>query len=218
MKTPTRLLIVEDHAILRDGLRTILADYQDFDIVGEAEDGFDALRQCEACSPDLVLLDLTLPKLEGVETMRRIKEKWPGTAVLVLTMHGNMQSFEGAMKAGADGYCLKDAPLEELLRAMRTVCEGKKYISSEMRRFCESSWTDDYSRPSAGEAYAISLTKREKEILRLIAEGHTNPKIAALLSISERTVDNHCTNLRCKVGAHSKRDLTAYAFRAGLAE
>ena len=218
MKAPIRLLLVEDHAILRDGLRNILADYPEFEIVGEAEDGLDALRQCETCRPDLVLLDLTLPKLEGVETLRRIKRKWPTTAVLVLTMHRNMHSFEGAMKAGADGYCLKDTPLDELLGAMRTVSQGEQFISSEMRCFWEKAPDLQDMQFESKDGFAAALTKREKEILRLIVEGHTNHQIADLLTISERTVDNHCTNLRSKVGAHSKRNLIAYAFRAGLVE
>lgn len=214
MNTRTRLLIVEDHAILRDGMRTVLADFPEFEIVGEAEDGLDAVRQCETLGPDLVLLDLSLPKQDGIVTLREIKKKCPDAAVLVLTMHQNKQSLEEAMKAGANGYCLKDTPMEELVRAMRAVVEGRQYISREMRCFCE-----EPSRPDSSgnnKVQTVSLTDREKEVLLLIAKGYTNPQIAADLSISLRTVDAHCTNLRNKLGLHSKQALTAYAFRANL--
>ncbi|MEJ2690930.1 MAG: response regulator transcription factor, partial [Deltaproteobacteria bacterium] len=137
MTTKTRLLIVEDHAILRDGLRSVLVDYPEFVIVGEAEDGFEAVQQCENCGPDLVLLDLSLPKQDGIVTLRKIKNKWPETAVLVLTMHRSKQSLDEAMEAGADGYCLKDSPMDELVRALRAVIQGRQYISKEMLCFCE---------------------------------------------------------------------------------
>lgn len=210
------LLIVEDHAILRDGLRTILADYPEFEIVGEAEDGLEALEQCESCNPELVLLDLTLPRLDGIDTLRRMKKIWPQTTVLVLTMHRSKRALQESLAAGANGYCLKDAPIEELVRAMRSVVQGKQYISSEMECFCEKPKKASAVRLNDDGEYGAALTRREKEILRLVAKGHTNKQIADILAISERTVDNHCTNLRSKVGVNSKQALTAYAFRAGL--
>lgn len=216
METKTRLLIVEDHAILRDGLRTVLADYPEFEVVGEAEDGLQAVERCESFFPDLVLLDLSLPKQEGIVTLAKIKEKCPDTRVLVLTMHQHKQSLEKSMAAGADGYCLKDTPIDELVEALQMVARGEKFVSREMQRFCEKGLrTNSTATPASGEG-AISLTGREKEVLKLIAQNYTNNQIAAALSISERTVDNHCTNLRNKLGAHSKQALTAYAFRAGL--
>lgn len=214
----TRLLIVEDHAILRDGLRTILADYPEFEILGEAEDGLEALRQCESCNPDLVLLDLTLPRLDGIDTLRRMKKKWPETAVLVLTMHRSKRALQESLAAGANGFCLKDSPIEELVLAMRSVVQGKQYISSDMQCFCEKPKRAGAVHSSADGEYGAALTGREKEILRLVAKGHTNKQIADILAISERTVDNHCTNLRSKVGVNSKQALTVHAFRAGLME
>ena len=216
MKTSTKLLLVEDHAILRDGLRTILSGYEEFEIVGEAGDGLIALTQCQKYHPDLVLLDLSLPKLDGIEVLREIKKNWPKIAVLVLTMHRSKQYLHASLAAGANGYCLKDIQLDELLHALRTVRQGRIYISREMRCFLEKPSSSGPNHTSSDQEEAVSLTKREKEILHLVAQGHTNPQIAKLLSISERTVDNHCTNLRNKIGVNSKQALAAYAVRAGM--
>ena len=218
MKTKSRLFLVEDHAILRDGLRTILADYQEFEIVGEAADGLEALQLCETCCPDLVLLDLTLPKLDGIEVLRKMKQQWPAMAVLVLTMHRSLQLLEDSLVAGANGYCLKDSRLEELVGALRVVIQGQKYISRAMLCFHEKPMPGESADVTTSEENAAPLTGREKEILRLVAQGYTNPQIAKTLSISVRTVDNHCTRLRNKVGVHSKQALTAYAHRAGLVQ
>jgi len=215
MSAKIGILLVDDHAIMRDGLRHILAEYEDFEIVGEAGDGQAAMEQYDKCRPDLVLLDLNLPRMDGAEVLRRLKKKWPRTKILVLTMHRNWKHLQTALEVGADGYCLKESPLDELVEAIRRVSRGEKFICRDMRRLEKMSSRADYADFSCGEE-AVILTGREREILRLVAVGQTNGQIAAALGISEHTVDNHCTNLRLKIGVHSKRALTTYAFRSGL--
>ncbi|MEJ2690493.1 MAG: response regulator transcription factor, partial [Deltaproteobacteria bacterium] len=132
MPTQKSILLVDDHAILRDGLRSILEENQEFELVAEAWDSKGALAKCKAAAPDLVLLDLSLPKEDGFKLLREIKRRWPKILVLVFTMHNNQQHLQAAMEAGADGYCLKDTPVEELLHALHLVCEGRKYISAPL--------------------------------------------------------------------------------------
>jgi len=215
MSAKIKVLLVDDHAIMRDGLRHILAEYEDFKIVGEAENGHIAMEQCDKCHPDLVLLDLNLPQMGGADVLRLLKKKWPRTKFLVLTMHRDWEHLKTALDAGADGYCLKESPLDELVEAMRKVYLGEKFICRDMRRLEKISSLPDHAAYADGQD-AVTLTAREREILRLVASGQTNIQIANALGISEHTVDNHCTNLRLKVGARSKRALTAYAYRSGM--
>ncbi|MEW6429702.1 MAG: response regulator transcription factor [Thermodesulfobacteriota bacterium] len=211
MTSRTRVLLVEDHAILRDGLASIFDEHPEFQVVAEAEDGEAALRQCQRLAPDLVLLDLSLPKKDGMAVLAAIKRSWPATRVMVLTMHREPQLVAAILDLGADGYCLKDAGTGALLAGMRRVCRGERYVSPEL-----DGGGEEPVPPKSREAGAVPLTAREREILRLVAEGRTNPQIAEALYISLRTVDNHCTNIRSKLGLHSKQEITAYAFRAGL--
>jgi DNA-binding NarL/FixJ family response regulator len=214
----TRVLLVEDHAILRDGLRTILSDYPEFDIIGEAEDGQGALQQCQAHLPDIVLLDLSLPGMDGIEVLGEIKEKWPQIKVMVLTMHRNANFLQAAIAKEAEGYCLKDTAFPELVRGLRSLIKGEKYLCEEMRSMRANPAAEVFSGPRPSVGNGASLTHREKEILQFVAAGYTNRQIAKTLLISEKTVENHCTNLRTKLGVHSKQELTVHAFRMGLVE
>ena len=212
-----RIFIAEDHAILRDGLRAILSDYAEFDVVGEAADGIEAIRGCAQHKPDLLLLDLSMPRMNGTEAIRDIKCQNPHIKILVLTLHRSAEHFFGAIDAGADGYALKDAKQRELVQAIRTVLEGRHYVckdleqlSRQVRPLSEKNDCDDSGLPS--------LTKREREILKLIAEGFTNKEIANYLYISPKTVDNHRTNLMRKLDLHSAQALTLFALKAGISQ
>lgn len=215
MSSKKRLLLIDDHAILRDGLRNIFDDNPEFEVVAEAGNATEALAQCEAVAPDIVLLDLTLPKEDGINLLREIKRRWPNILVLVFTMHNHQKYLEDAMVAGADGYCLKDTSIEELYNALHLVSWGKKYISEELLRGTHADFCD-FRKEKAGWEKAAGLTGRELEVIRLVAQGLTNAQIAETLSISERTVDNHCSSIRLKLDVHSKQGITAFAFRTGL--
>lgn len=213
----TRIFIAEDHAILRDGLRAILTDYEDFEIVGEAADGIEAIRGCAQHNPDLLLLDLSMPRMNGSEAIRDIKLQNPHIKILILTLHRSAEHYFGAIEAGADGYALKDARQRELVYAIRTVLDGQHYVCSELKKVSEQARRKSEKKDQE-ESGLPSLTKREREILKLIAEGFTNKEIASYLYISPKTVDNHRTNLMRKLDLHSAQALTLFAIKAGIAQ
>ena len=213
MKEESRIVIAEDHTILREGLRSLLSSEPELRVVGEAKDGREAIQCAEQLEPDLILMDLSMPKMNGVEAIREIKNRIPETRVLALTVHKAEEFVLEVLQAGADGYVLKDASSEELVMAIRSVLGGQRYLSpavSQMvidgylagRKTCESPWD--------------TLTKREREILKLIAEGHKNKEIADYLCISVKTVEKHRANLMKKLDLHSAAALTAYAMERGL--
>lgn len=213
MKEESRIVIAEDHTILREGLRALLSSEAELRVVGEAKDGREAIQCAEQLEPDLILMDLSMPKMNGVEAIREIKNRIPETRVLALTVHKAEEFVLEVLQAGADGYVLKDASSEELVMAIRSVLGGQRYLSpavSQMvidgylagRKTCESPWD--------------TLTKREREILKLIAEGHKNKEIADYLCISVKTVEKHRANLMKKLDLHSAAALTAYAMERGL--
>lgn len=213
-----RVLLTDEYAILRDGLRRILADFQEFAVVGEAKDDMDALQQCKTHTPDLVLLGLPLPRKDCFHVLRTIKRRFPLVKVLMLTVHCNQRFLMTAMADGADGYCLKDAGRDELLDAMHLVCRGRKYFGRKLLNFSLPSFADPQPEWREHKPCCVFLSRRENEILRLVVQGYTNRKIAATLLLSDRTVDNHCTNIREKLGVHSKQAMTLYALRAGLTQ
>ena len=212
-----RVVIAEDQTILRDGLQAILDNYPEFEITGEAVDGLEAIRLCAKLTPDLLLLDFSMPRMNGVEAIADIKKQSPQTRILMLTMHDSGEYLATAFKAGADGYALKNGKREELLRAIRTVLQGNKYVPEAMAEEYEAR-----SNPAgglSGERWpAPVLTKREKVVLKLVAEGYSNKKIASLLYISPKTVDNHRTNIMEKLDLHTPQALTFYAIHLGLVE
>ncbi|MCB2182428.1 MAG: response regulator transcription factor [Desulfobulbaceae bacterium] len=211
-----RILIVEDHAILRDGLRAILADYSEFKVVSEAADGLEGIRRASELQPDLVLLDMTMPKMNGIDALVEMKKVCPRTRVLILSVHSSQSYCKAAIRAGADGYILKDSRQEELIEAIQKTLKGERFISRELR----GTHTDNNKKKKDSEE-AITLksdllTRREKQILKLIAEGYSNKEIGEMLFISPKTVDNHRTNLMRKLNLHNVQELTRYASRENL--
>jgi len=215
VKKPYRIVIVEDHTILREGLRSLLSSNPGFDVAGEAEDGRDAIRSVQKFKPDLVLMDLSMPRMDGLDAIREIKKQSPNTKVLVLTVHKAEEYVFASLKAGADGYLLKDATHAELTLAIESVLRGKPYISPGISEKLVAGYLGG-RKPVKADSSWESLTQRERQILKLIAEGHKNKEIAGYLYISAKTVEKHRANLMKKLGIHNASALTAFAMRKGL--
>jgi len=210
-----RILLVEDHTILRQGLRALLSTEPDLEIVGEAENGREALLLTQQRQPQLVLMDLSMPRKNGTEAIADLKRRWPELRIIVLTVHNGEEQIRAALRAGADGYVLKDDTQVELLVAIRSVLRGKTYLSPAI---CNNVITDYLGQRNGINAPASweLLTQREREVIKLIAEGSRNKEIARFLSLSEKTVEKHRANLMRKLDLHSASQLTAYAIRNGL--
>ncbi|MBI5889585.1 MAG: response regulator transcription factor [Nitrosomonadales bacterium] len=210
-----RLVIVEDHTLLRAGLRALLAQDPDIEIVGEAENGRDAIQMIAALSPHLVLTDLSMPGMNGIEAIVDIKRRFPAIRVLVLTVHKTDEYIHESLRAGADGYILKDASHDELRIAIRSVLNGKTYLSPDISSKVISGYlgTDKANTPTSPWD---TLTHREREVLKLVAEGHPNKFIADYFCLSIKTVEKHRSNLMKKLDLHNASMLTAYAIEKGL--
>ena len=211
-----RILIADDHALIRTGIATLLQGNKDFHIVGEAQDGEEAVEKTKELHPDIVVIDLSMPKLSGIEATAIITKRFPDTKVLVLTMHENEEYVYQILKSGAGGYVLKSAGREELSTAIRAVAKGGRFFSPRVSQIM----ADAYRKRAEGEGKAstesIPLTKREREILALVAQGLTNQQIADHLFISPRTVDTHRTNIMQKLNIHDVVKLTHYAIEHGI--
>lgn len=215
MKNPYRIIIAEDHTILREGLRALLSSNPNLEIVDEARDGQEAIRAVEKHRPDLVLIDLSMPRMNGLEALTEIKKQHPETKVVVLTVHKTEEYVLAALERGANGYVLKDADHAELRLALEQVLAGKRYLSPGISQQVIEGYLDGRKQPKAGSAWE-SLTDREREVLKLIAEGYKNKEIAAFLFISLKTVEKHRTNLMNKLDLHNTAALTALAIEKGL--
>ena len=215
MKARHRVVIAEDHTILREGLRALLSAESDLEVVGEAEDGRQAIRRVEELGPDLILTDLSMPKMNGVEAIREIKKRASETKVLALTVHKAEEFILEVLQAGADGYILKDASSEELIMAIKSILGGKRYLSPSVSQMVIEGYLEGRKSIASSSPWD-TLTKREREILKLIAEGHKNKEIADYLYISVKTVEKHRANLMKKLDLHSAAALTAYAMERGL--
>ena len=215
MKKQYRIVIAEDHTILRDGLKALLSSSPDFEIVGEAEDGRDAIRCVERLMPDLVLMDLSMPRMNGVDAIREVKKRYPETKIIALTVHKEEEYVLTTLQAGADGYVLKDATHAELLMAIKNVLMGKPYLSPGVSEKVIEGYLDGKKTVKDKSAWH-TLTEREREILKLIAEGYKNKEVADYLCISLKTVEKHRANLMKKLDLHNAAALTAFAMKKGL--
>jgi two-component system response regulator NreC len=214
----TRIVLADDHAILREGIRALLEDQHDMAVVGEAADGRKAVELAREQSPDIVVMDIGMPLLNGLEATRQIKRECPQVSVLVLTMHDNEEYVSQILAAGASGYVLKRAASSELVTAIRAVAAGQSYLSPAVTKLLIEGFI---GRPPATQARIDpfdTLTAREREVMQLVAEGHTNSQIAKLLNISLKTVKAHRSNLMQKLGLHDRGELIKVAIQRGMIE
>lgn len=212
-----RLLLADDHTLVRQGLRAILEKEADIRIVAEAQDGRDVVRKAIALKPDVVLMDISMPRLTGVEATERIRSEVPTTQVVALSMHDGDVQVEAVLRAGAGGYVLKDSPAPELLTAIRTVHAGGAWLSPRISARIVRRFLDGHPRPAAAGAGATpALTAREDEVLRLIHAGKTSREIGQELGVAVKTVTAHRTTLMRKLKAHNVVQLLAIANRMGL--
>jgi two-component system response regulator NreC len=209
------ILIVDDHKILRQGLRTLLAKEADMKVVAEAEDGRDAVRLVRELSPQVVIMDVGMPDLNGIEATRQILQESPETKVIALSMHSDRRFVTNMIKAGASGYLLKDSAFEELATAIRVVMARKTYLSHEIAHVVVQDYVQRGSKDNPS-AFSV-LSPREREVLQLMAEGKTNRQIAEILHVSLKTVETHRQQIMNKLEIHNIVELTKYAIREGLA-
>jgi len=210
-----KIVIAEDQKILREGLKALLISSDDLEVVGEAEDGLNAVQCVEKFTPELLLLDLSMPKMSGISVIKEIKSQSAETKILVLTVHESEEYILEVFKSGADGYCLKDASHSELLVAIKSVLSGKRFISPGISGKVLDGYLDDSEKLKSGSSWD-SLTQREREILKLVGEGYKNKEIADYLCISAKTVEKHRSNIMEKINLHTASALTAYAIKKGL--
>ena len=213
MKT-IRLMLVDDHDVVRVGLKTFLETQDDFQVVGEARDGLELLEVSKETNPDMVILDISMPNLRGLEATREIKMIFPNVKVLILTMHSDKEYVYGAISAGAEGYLLKEDADTELFAAVETIRQGGRYISPILSGELTHELIHFHHKGQPASNGNL-LTLREKEVLKLIAEGKSHKEIAALLFISVRTVDHHRANIMTKLNIKDTANLTKYAIRRG---
>lgn len=208
-----RVLLADDHTLVRKGLVSLLADSGECEVVAEAADGLEAVEKAQATRPDVAILDLSMPRLPGIEAVRRIREALPQTRVLVLTAHEEEEYVLPIVRAGASGYLIKDSAVTDLLAAVRALHAGQGYFGPQAARVL----ADQYRHPEreSGDPYG-GLSPREREVFHLVVEGKTTKEIARILGISVKTADNHRYRLMEKLGVHNAAELVRYAARHGL--
>lgn len=209
-----RVLLADDHKIIRQGLRSLLEKQQDIEVVGEAEDGRSAVRLAAETAPDVVIMDITMPDLNGAEATKQILSKSPDIKVVALSMHSDSLFVTEMLKSGAAGYLLKDCAFDELTKAIRTVIDNKNYLSPAISGVVLEDYIQRLSK--VGFASPDVLSDREREVLQLMAEGYSTKKIAQKLHISVKTVETHRRQMMGKLDIHTIAELTKYAIRKGL--
>lgn len=209
----TKILLAEDHTIVREGIRELLLKKPEFEVVGEAQDGREAVKLASSLQPDVILMDITMPNLDGLAATREIKKKHPEIKILILTIHDSEEYIYQILKYGADGYVLKEAAYEELVSAIGAVADGKKYLSPRISGEVISRYVKE-TRPA--KTPLDMLTEKEKEVLGLIAEGYKNREIAEKLFVSVKTVEFHRLNLMKKLDIHNQAALIRFAIRLGV--
>jgi two-component system, NarL family, response regulator NreC len=210
-----RILLADDHAIVRDGLRSLLEKQPDMTVSGEAADGREAVHFAEENSPDVVVMDIAMPNMNGIEATRRIVATRPATGVVILSMHQDESYVLRSLKAGARGYLLKDSLRSDVVEAIRLVAQGRSYLTRKVSRLMQEDYIRQMERRGVEDSYDL-LTDREREILQLIAEGRTNKEVANVLNIGLTTVETHRTHILQKLGLHSVPELILYAVRKGI--
>ncbi|EHV5550091.1 response regulator transcription factor [Vibrio vulnificus] len=212
MDKPIRVVIVDDHQVVLDGFMARLEMEPEIDVVGTASNGLEALDVVKQHKPDVVLMDISMPILNGIEATRMIKAEWPEAKILMLTMHDNREYIMKVMQEGAVGYMLKEISAEKMVQAIKTVNQGSTY-------FCESVTQTLFTQEIVPAAQRPNpLSRREEAVLRLVAQGHSSKKIATLLEISYRTVETHRHNIKHKLELNSTAELAKYALEQGLIE
>jgi DNA-binding NarL/FixJ family response regulator len=207
-----RVLIADDHGIVRSGLRMLLERQADMEVVGEAGDGVEALEATQSEHPDVAVLDVSMPRMTGLQAAREVRAHSPDTRVLLLSMHEDERYFFEGLEAGAAGYVLKRAADTDLINAVRTVAAGHTFLSDGAQEGLMREWLEGGSEPDD------PLTPRELEVVKLIAEAYTNRQIAETLTLSEKTVESHRSNVLSKLGMRDRVELVRYAIRRGLVE
>ena len=213
MTATIRVGLAEDHAMVRAGIARLIEDLPGVELIGVAEDGYEALELVRLAAPDVLLLDITMPRLSGLGVLARMVTDHPATRVIMLSMHDNEEYVGQALKAGASGYLLKDSDLAELGLAIRSVIRGGSYLTPAVSRHVIR---DFKNGPTAPESPFERLTPRQTEIAQLVAEGHRNAEIASILGMSIKTVETHRTQLMARLGVHDITGLVRYAIRVGL--
>lgn len=208
------IILADDHVLIRHGIKNIIKQHGEYEVIGEVNDGEEVLRLMNKDAADLVIMDITMPKMSGIEAAEVVRRRYPRTKVLMLTMHKSKEYFSQAMSAGADGYLVKDDSDTELLVAIETIKNGKTYLSP----FFAEGFTEDVIQAYRSEEGNLikKLSKREKEVLQLVVDGLTSKAIAEKLNLSPRTVDTHRSNLLKKFNLKKSVDLVNYAIRCGL--
>jgi two-component system, NarL family, response regulator NreC len=212
---PVSILLADDHVVMRSGLRLILERQSDFIVVGEASDGREAVAMVQRFSPNIAVLDISMPLLNGIEATKRISESCPKTAVMILSMHADESYILRALKAGARGYLLKDSAEADLIQAIRAVSAGKAFFSPTVSKILAEDYLRQVQQRGCEDPYEL-LTARERELLQLVAELKSTKDIATLLGVSPHTVDTHRGNLMQKLNVHSIPELILYAVRRGI--
>ena len=212
---PIRILLADDHTVVRDGLRAVLERESDMEVVAEASDGFESVRLAEAEAPDVVLMDLAMPNMNGMEATRRIVAKNARVRVVILSMHRDESYVLGSLKAGAKGYLLKDSARAEVIQAIRAVSEGRSFLTRKVATILQEDYISALQQHGLEDRYDL-LSDREREVLQLIAEGRANKEIANLLNISLTTVETHRAHILQKLDIHSVPELILYAVRKGI--
>ena len=209
-----KILLVDDHAIMRDGIKALLSIYDDIEVVGEASEGREAIEMARELNPDVVVMDISMPGMDGLEVTRRLTKRNPGMKVIILTQHDNREYILSAIKVGAAGYIPKKALGSDLISAIRAVHSGDSFLYPSAAK----TLIDDYRKQAEQPDIYESLTEREREILKLIAEGLTSREIANALYISQKTVQGHRTKIMEKLDLHNRTELIKYAMRKGLVD
>ena len=209
---PIRVLLADDHTVVREGLRVLLEQQPDLTVIAESADGRECVLLAEEYSPDVIMMDVAMPNMNGIEATRRIVASRPATNVVMLSMHNDESYVLQSLRAGARGYLLKDSPRGDVLDAVRAAAAGRPYMSRKVSRLLQEEYVDQLRSKDLDDSWDL-LTDREREILQLLAEGRQNKEVAALLNISPTTVETHRGHILRKLGLHGTADLVLYAVR-----